>query len=250
MSTNRTSAAEAQSSESIRGPRMRADRRGSPFPHRPITKSAVAQIEPATAANDHPDRTDNRLRAYIASMRPLRGCCWREEIEEIHQRGRVLIERLAISARGDGDPEFLLKADECADVLRYMASLEPLDPRAWWRDPSDGPSHVVGFNLLLRALERSLREIAAPAKKARPYRLTIVSFPADRKHAVVKALARGFGFRRSDAEWLAENAPMMIGSGAISGALDKVRAFKLLDKLEAAGATMKITRGSTLTFAT
>lgn len=118
-----------------------------------------APAAPAQARPCHPyDRTDNRLRAYVASIRPLRGCVWRDDIEEANQRGRGLVERLALSAEDTGLPKLRLTASEVADVLSFIHCSETIDPENWWREPDDEPSHVVGLNLLLSALEASLRE--------------------------------------------------------------------------------------------
>ncbi|HXR91087.1 MAG TPA: hypothetical protein VN750_12510 [Steroidobacteraceae bacterium] len=118
---------------------------------------AIAVGEESPAANEpqcHPmDRTDNRIRAYLASVQSLSGIA-SQEIDV----GRELIERMAFTAKGDQYPELRLTPNECADVLHYLADRKPVEPGAWWNDPPKGsPSHVCGFYLILEILARSLR---------------------------------------------------------------------------------------------
>jgi hypothetical protein len=96
------------------------------------------------------------IRAYLASVRPLRGCADLPDSEE-YQAGRSAIERLAISAHGQVSPT------ECADVVNFIRNSEPVKPRSWWNEPDDEPSHLVGLHVILEAVERSLR-----AKGGRP----------------------------------------------------------------------------------
>lgn len=103
-----------------------------------------------------PEDTASRLRAYLASMRPMRGIADVYDQDE-YQRGRSLIEHVALSARGDEHPSLKLSSSECADVLHFMHFSEPVRPNRWWDDPPNGPSHLVGFYLLLQTLDRSLR---------------------------------------------------------------------------------------------
>lgn len=132
----------------------------------PVNVEAAPATEARSCADS--DRTDNRIRAYLASIRPLRGSCYREDIEAANQRGRSLIERLALSAEGTDLPRLRLAGAEVADVLSFIACSEPIDPQNWWEDDVDGPSHLVGHYLLLQALEKSLRE---PGDAARPVRI-------------------------------------------------------------------------------
>jgi hypothetical protein len=113
---------------------------------------------PACRSNDD---TDRRILAFLASMQPLRGGSG--EVEEFH-RGRSIIERMAISAEGDGEPTIRLTAEHCADVLKYLAGVEPLEPLTWWQDPPDSPSHLVGFQFVLHVLEANLREATEGAQ--------------------------------------------------------------------------------------
>jgi hypothetical protein len=102
--------------------------------------------------------TGARIRAYLASMRPLRGVADIAEKEDC-QRGRALIERMAMSAQGTDPPRLVLSAAHCADVLRYISAMEPLEPRDWWKDPEDSPSHLVGFYFVVETLAHSLDEV-------------------------------------------------------------------------------------------
>ena len=111
------------------------------------------------ALSTHPnDRTDNRIRAYIASIKPRKGVCHPDDVEAAQARGRGLIERLALSAEGDDMPQLRLRVSQVADVLAFITSVQPIEAKSWWRDDPDGPSHLVGYHLLLGALEDSLRE--------------------------------------------------------------------------------------------
>ena len=110
----------------------------------------------AIAPPGYSDDTGARIRGYLASVRPLRGVADLGDRDE-YQRGRGLIERLALSARGTGGPTLQLSIAQCADVLHFIHHSEPLDPSTWWSDLEDALSHVVGFDEVLLALESSLR---------------------------------------------------------------------------------------------
>lgn len=122
---------------------------------------AEAETAPAAAAEAHSchpqDRTDNRIRAYLASVRPMRDCDFRDDIAEANARGGALIERLALSAEGAGAPQLRLTGAQAADVLSFMSCTEPAEFKGWWSDAHDGPSWVCGYQYVLRALEASLR---------------------------------------------------------------------------------------------
>ena len=75
--------------------------------------------------------------------------------DERYQRGRELIERMAISARNNDPPSLKLSMIECADVLHFVTCSEPRDPPGWW-DPDTAPSPVVGFYCILQCVEASL----------------------------------------------------------------------------------------------
>lgn len=124
---------------------------------RPRSKTPKA---PSVEALERPDddHTGRRLQAYLTSMRPLDG---NYDRNDSYHRGRSLIEHLALSAMGTDDPTLPLTAIDCADILHFVCGSEPLEPRTWWKDPKYGPSHLVGFSFVLRAVEVSLRSGAA-----------------------------------------------------------------------------------------
>jgi hypothetical protein len=105
------------------------------------------------------DSTANRLRAYLASMRPLGDS---NADDDAYQRGRSLIERMAISSCEDHAPSIRLTAGQCADVLHFIRTSEPIEPRTWWQDPKNAPSHVVGFMFVLWTMQDSLSRRARP----------------------------------------------------------------------------------------
>jgi hypothetical protein len=97
-------------------------------------------------------------------MRPLIGVDISED--KAYFCGRSLIERLALSSHEEDHPTLRLNATQCADVLVFFERSEPVEARGWWRDPEDAPSHVVGYHLVLGALESSLRPRRGPAEEA------------------------------------------------------------------------------------
>lgn len=121
------------------------------------SSSEVDQSDPETPQSpiSASEDTADRIRAYLASMRPLRGADLSDE--EGFQRGRGVIERLALSAWGTDAPAMVLSVRQCADVVRFLRGVEPIDPVDWWQDPDDRPSHVVGFAFILEAIEECLR---------------------------------------------------------------------------------------------
>jgi hypothetical protein len=115
------------------------------------TKSTSVRARPI----HHSEDTADRIRAYLASVRPLRGV----EFEDTpYQRGRSLIEQLALSADGTEQPTLRLSTLECADVVFFVAKSEPIQDRNWWLEPTDAPSHLVGLKFVLGAVEASLRD--------------------------------------------------------------------------------------------
>src|SRR5580700_11009502 len=93
----------------------------------------------ARAYSDPSEDTADRIRAYLASVCPLSGCDVSAArtytgADDYYQRGRSLIERLALSARGTHDPTLQLTATQAADVLYFIHNSEPIAPRTWWVD--------------------------------------------------------------------------------------------------------------------
>ena len=84
------------------------------------------------------------------------------------QDGRSVIERLALSADEENRPTLGLSSAECADALNFLGRSEPREPRDWWKDPENAPSHVVGFYLTLGSLEDSLRGGSGETEEAQP----------------------------------------------------------------------------------
>ena len=102
------------------------------------------------------DNTADRIRAFLMSVRPLRGASHVADQDE-YQRGRVTIERMANASHDTDEPDFVVTLSEAADVLKFLTWVEPFDPDHWWKDPENAPSHVCGLGFVLRTLERSLR---------------------------------------------------------------------------------------------
>jgi hypothetical protein len=99
--------------------------------------------------------TGPQVLAFLASMRPMRGCD--VDDDQGFHRGRALIERLALSAQEEGPPRLRFTLSQAADVMRFLGRIEPIEQRDWWNDPKDGPSHVCGYTVVLDAIEDSLR---------------------------------------------------------------------------------------------
>jgi hypothetical protein len=111
--------------------------------------------------------TSDRLRAYLLSVRQLRGTVFIPEIDERIYRGRSLIERLALSAEDEGMPDLELTSTDIADVLCFISCVEPVSRETWWTEPSDAPCHITGHMLLLQALEASLRRHGKSGARAK-----------------------------------------------------------------------------------
>jgi hypothetical protein len=99
--------------------------------------------------------TADRLRAYAASVQPI------DDVFGVqgYRNGYLLIERLAASSDSEDPPKLKLTPKQAADVLRFITLSAPISPRDWWKDPPNGPSHVVGFVFALDAIEECLRAI-------------------------------------------------------------------------------------------
>lgn len=111
------------------------------------------------------DHTRERIRAFVHSMRPLRGVAdlW---VQDVYQQGRALIERLADSAQGEKEPTLRLTVEECAAVLDYFSTVEPFEPGTWWDNPEGEPSRHCGLVAVMDAMRDSLRAGGEPAKPA------------------------------------------------------------------------------------
>jgi hypothetical protein len=121
--------------------------------------SAAAPASLRKGRDETLEHTDRRIHAYINSMTPLRGVVWAEDVEAGIWRGRAAIEALAASAQGAELPRLKLTPAQCADILTFMSSCEPLNPARWWLDAD--VSHVCGYNMVLDAMAGSLRRANA-----------------------------------------------------------------------------------------
>ncbi len=101
--------------------------------------------------------TDRRLRAYVAALVPLRGC----QVSEEWHRGRALIEQLAVSSVEPYGPQRVLTLEECAAVLRFMHSSEPLDPATFFAESDTYPSVACGQMAVFEALENAVHAAMA-----------------------------------------------------------------------------------------
>jgi hypothetical protein len=106
------------------------------------------------------DDTAPRIRAFLLSMRPLRGMGDVPDDDPYH-RGRRVIERMADTAPGLDMPKCRLSLQDCADVMGFLALSEPVKPGTWWRDPRGSPSHLVGFQIVMQTIEKALGRKAA-----------------------------------------------------------------------------------------
>jgi hypothetical protein len=123
-------------------------RRAAPRAQRKRTSAEPIKIDTYT------DDTAPQILAFLVSME----CLFDEgQVYEGFHRGRSLIERIAMSAKGTDSPRIRLSNEECADVLHFLAQVQPRDKRNWWIDPEDAPSPVTGLQFVLFALKESLR---------------------------------------------------------------------------------------------
>lgn len=104
--------------------------------------------------------TADRIRAFLSSVRPKRDAG--DYPADVFEDVRPLIERVALSARGEGPPTARLSLAQCADVLELFTMMEPIDAEHWWEDPKGSPSHLCGFLFVLDTLIASLRKGAQP----------------------------------------------------------------------------------------
>jgi hypothetical protein len=120
-----------------------------------VSNPIRATLAPPVPESAYTEETTTEIRAYLARVCPLRDCAELDDGEE-YRRGRSLIERLAISAEGKVAPTVRLSPSQCADVIFVGRNSEPADPRSWFTEPDDEPSHLLGLCVILGATERSL----------------------------------------------------------------------------------------------
>jgi hypothetical protein len=89
----------------------------------------------------------------------MRGCAGIEDRPQ-YQQGRTLIEWMAASTLGHAVPVIRLSAEDCADVLNFMSSSEPIDSDRWMTEADGEPSHIVGQMLILECIEDAMRRLA------------------------------------------------------------------------------------------
>lgn len=99
--------------------------------------------------------TGSRIRAYLASMQPMKGIGTDSDAEIC--RATSVILQLASSAHGMDSPAHRLTRQEALDVIAFMRHCEPKSPRTWWSDPDNAPSHWTGWGFVLGAIEDALR---------------------------------------------------------------------------------------------
>jgi hypothetical protein len=79
-----------------------------------------------TTQTFYTDDTAPRILAFLASVQ----CLFDEDqVYEGFRRGRSLIERIAMRTEGTDSPRICLSNEECADVLHFLAQVEPRDKR-------------------------------------------------------------------------------------------------------------------------
>jgi hypothetical protein len=108
-----------------------------------------------TSTCPNTDGTMYRILAFLASVRPIRGSA--DSADEDYYRGRSIIERMAISSEDTDSPTIKLTAEHCASVLQFLANVEPFEPKTWWQDSDEGPSHLVGYVFVLQTLRANLQ---------------------------------------------------------------------------------------------
>jgi hypothetical protein len=124
---------------------------------------STRKVPTAVASAGYSDDTAPRLRAYLANVRPLRGIADLYGNER-YQSGRSLIERMALSADGEGVPTLRLTTAQCADVLHFMHFSEPVNLSYWFQEPEDAPSHLAGQAFVLEAWEVAMRTMVEPPR--------------------------------------------------------------------------------------
>ncbi|MET0984867.1 MAG: hypothetical protein ABW034_05605 [Steroidobacteraceae bacterium] len=95
-----------------------------------------------------------QIRAYLASVKPLRGCRWCDNAA--FHAGRTAIEQLAM-AYLSGDDTLDPTLAQCADMLEYLSSVEPVDPRI---DYASGGVETCGWIAVLKYVQTSMREVS------------------------------------------------------------------------------------------
>jgi hypothetical protein len=94
-----------------------------------------------------------QIRAFLARTRPLSGCSFGDD--DTFWTGRGLIEELALSRETGTTLQWSL--EQCADVLRFIHSVEPTKGNCFCDDDSE-ISATCGFHVILEFIEDQLRK--------------------------------------------------------------------------------------------
>jgi hypothetical protein len=114
--------------------------------------------------NEYIDHTMPRILAYLASVCAVEGEFCRAEDQNEFSRGHALVRRMAFSAAGMDVPCVRLTVEECADVVMFLSHVEPIEPREFFKEPDDVPSHLVGYYLVLANVRNELRRHATAVR--------------------------------------------------------------------------------------
>lgn len=82
------------------------------------------------------------VRAFLASVRPLEGCCFCDSAALY--AGQAAIGRLARSLDGRGAPPDIA---QCVDILTFLSSIQPIDSERCYGHA--GQEEAAGFNIIL-----------------------------------------------------------------------------------------------------
>jgi hypothetical protein len=114
-----------------------------------MSASKIAAVSP----DSYSDRTDRRIRAYLASVELRDGSA--DDLAGYY-RGLVTIEALARSANDEDPPSRRLLLREAADVLTFVRNSTPVSETDWWADRDDRPSPVCGMVFVMDAARDSI----------------------------------------------------------------------------------------------
>lgn len=125
-----------------------------------IKNSTPTTVGDADGTLVYEERPSTRIREFLKTVRPLRGCNYGEDA--YFQRGRQEIEDLAWAyATGMGRKWSLA---QCADVLYFLSCIEPMGGKCYCNDRRISPA--CGLQAILEEIEDSVREAAHPKRKA------------------------------------------------------------------------------------
>src|SRR5579862_8413999 len=108
------------------------------------------------------ERTSARLRTFLARTRPMVG----NEVPDWYWDGRQLIEQLALHYEVGTQEECHWGASECAEVLRYITLVQPVDGTCFCND-SSALNATCGFHSLLFFVIDAIGELPKPPVKGR-----------------------------------------------------------------------------------